>query len=497
MALTEEQLKAELESYFKKLAGVMPIGHYWLGIDPKSKPAGVQIYSGQLLSRSAYQKHWEFVSGGHRTVLKETEWQSMIEEQGFCSYFSDGDGSTTYRMPLVKSVHPKFVSALLEAGGYTEAGLPEISGKLEGLMVYSDLVTTGAFFNNGYTVYNYTGSQAGRVYRTGFNASSNSPIYGRSDTVQPEAISIIIGEYVIGTIAEIGEANAESLLASVSQLEAGKLDKTGGGVSGNLSVSGDLFVGGQINASISGTSENAVKASQDAQGRVIDETYSTKQENNTLEKNLRDLIQQELSKYLPLDGSSKMLNSLIAATGTTGGAIQIPYENIEIGTLPETNQYTAITFTDVLGTELGRILTFVNASGMGGIAMSHKNYKADTEWTSIAAFTRADGTDGYTVGGKDIVAVQDYNFALNKAYIRFTNGLLIHFGYVSSGSQAQTINFSPAFTSVSSYSCVCSNAKVGAEPNYNPGGARKSGSVYSYNTMTATSTGCYYIAIGY
>ena len=300
MALTEEQLKTELESYLKKLAGVMPIGHYWFGIDPKSKPAGVQIYSGQLLARSAYQKHWEFVSGGHRTVLSEAEWQSMVTEQGFCPYFSDGDGSTTYRMPLVKNVHPKFVAALVEAGDYTEAGLPNH----EHFIANTDSTSTYNSLSSSNTLVKTGGAGDSAAWLAGTSteasigktnlASVYDPIYGNSDTVQPEAISILIGEYVIGTIATIGEANAESLLASVTQLEAGKLDKTGGGVSGNLSVSGDLFVGGQINASISGTSENAVKASQDAQGRVIDETYATK---------------SEVSGYLPLSGG-KLTGSL-------------------------------------------------------------------------------------------------------------------------------------------------------------------------------------------
>lgn len=172
MALTEEQLKSDLEGYLRKLAGVMPVGHYWFGIDPKSKPAGVQLYSGQLLFRSAYQKHWEFVSGGHRTVLSEEEWQAMVDEQGFCPYFSYGNGSTTYRMPLVKGVHPKFVSALSEAGQYVQAGLPNITG--------------------------------------GVN----------SDTVQPPALTTLIGEYVVGSVTILGEADAESLLASVTMLES-------------------------------------------------------------------------------------------------------------------------------------------------------------------------------------------------------------------------------------------------------------------------------------
>ena len=217
MALTEEQLKTELESYLKKLAGVMPIGHYWFGVDPKSKPTGVQIYSGQLLARSAYQKHWEFVSSGHRTVLSESEWQSMVTEQGFCPYYSSGDGSTTYRMPLVKGVHPKFVAALAEAGQYVDAGLPNIKGTLTNDESLDGAGATGVFhrIQTGTTTIS-GGSANRRLYTDDFDASRSNPIYGNSDTVQPPAITFLLGEYVVGSVATVGEADAESLMEAIN-----------------------------------------------------------------------------------------------------------------------------------------------------------------------------------------------------------------------------------------------------------------------------------------
>jgi hypothetical protein len=217
MALTEEQLKTDLEGYLRKLAGVMPVGHYWFGIDPKSKPAGVQLYSGQLLFRSAYQKHWEFVSGGHRTVLSEKEWQAMVDEQGFCPYFSYGNGSTTYRMPLVQGVHPKFVSALAEAGQYVEAGLPNITGSLNTYARFGQ--GTGAIYTDGSGFNHQQTGSYGYSYAN-LDASRSSPVYGNSDTVQPPALTFLIGEYVVGSVATLGEADAESLLAGQTLLDS-------------------------------------------------------------------------------------------------------------------------------------------------------------------------------------------------------------------------------------------------------------------------------------
>lgn len=219
MALTEEQLKSDLEGYLRKLAGVMPVGHYWFGIDPKSKPAGVQLYSGQLLFRRAYQKHWEFVSGGHRTVLSEKEWQAMVDEQGFCPYFSYGDGSTTYRMPLVRGVHPKFVASLSEAGQYKEAGAPNIRASAGGVQGRNP-TASGSFSVTVGTVASWSGNTSG-LATYDFDASLSSPVYRDDiDTIQPPALTHLIGEYVVGSVATLGEADAESLLASVTTLES-------------------------------------------------------------------------------------------------------------------------------------------------------------------------------------------------------------------------------------------------------------------------------------
>lgn len=211
--------KSDLTSYLKKLAGVHAVGELWWHYDPKSKPAGVQLFSGQLLSREAYTDHWTLVFT-KRTVVTEEEWQAMVAKQGFCQFYSSGDGSTTYRFPLIKGVHPKFVAALAEAGQYVQAGLPNITGSSgNGIIEESKYDPTGAFYRG---VSNNTAIEGVDMFgsRLGFDASRSNPIYGNSDTVQPPAVSILIGEYVIGTITEIGEADAESLLASVTTLES-------------------------------------------------------------------------------------------------------------------------------------------------------------------------------------------------------------------------------------------------------------------------------------
>ena len=209
------------------------VGDMWFGVDPKSKPASVQAYSGQLLSRSAYPSHWAFVNGGNRTVISESQWQAQVSANGFCPYYSSGDGSTTYRMPSLKGVHPKFVAALAEAGGYTAAGLPNITGSIS--VNNSGAFSTGTQQSNNFTMTGVFGGSAlgGTAHNGGISnystalrainldASRSNSIYGASTTVQPPAVNIILGEYVVGAVAPLGEANATSLLASVTRLESG------------------------------------------------------------------------------------------------------------------------------------------------------------------------------------------------------------------------------------------------------------------------------------
>ena len=214
--------KTDLVAGLKKLAGVHAIGELWWHFDPNAKPAGVQLFAGQTLSRASYEAHWELVST-KRKVVSETDWQECKQEWGFCPYYSSGDGSTTYRMPLIKDIHPEFVEALSKAGDYLSAGLPNITGDtgLNQATAASMMAPIGAFYNNGVSgkrpIYASVGTYSNGI---AIDASLSNPIYGNSDTVQPPSLTFVLGEYVVGVIGEIGVSDKESLLASVTQLES-------------------------------------------------------------------------------------------------------------------------------------------------------------------------------------------------------------------------------------------------------------------------------------
>lgn len=222
-----------------------------------------------------------------------------------------------------------------------------------------------------------------------------------------------------------------------------KLSKFGGGITGSLTISGDLVVDGNINASISGTSENAIKASKDAQGNIIDEHYATKEELN--------------SKF---DKSGGEITGTITYSHTTPRFL-LKNNTIEKGVLPETDQFTDIDVMDKNGNRVGSITFTADNDGGGYVDLWHHNYNG-TNAGILRVGTSTDGSSVCTHNGKNIVRsinntnadmagnVSDmsaYKFGTSgNGYIRFTNGLQICWGYINTANGADvTVTYSVAF----------------------------------------------------
>lgn len=103
-----------------------------------------------------------------------------------------GDGATTFNLPNLIGRFPEGADS---AGGYKEAGLPNIEGTVRGLSTGKD---TGAFqqiregfiYGNSPQVSTNEGSYA-NTSNFVLKASSSSPIYGKSNTVQPPSALLI------------------------------------------------------------------------------------------------------------------------------------------------------------------------------------------------------------------------------------------------------------------------------------------------------------------
>lgn len=108
------------------------------------------------------------------------------------------------------------------------------------------------------------------------------------------------------------------LNTTVTNLESNKFDTSGGTISGDVVVDGDITVTGIINASISGTSENAVNAeyaNKDKDGNIITETYVPKTDifdNNIIKSSILpsyvdDVIEADNYDVLPTTGESSKI----------------------------------------------------------------------------------------------------------------------------------------------------------------------------------------------
>lgn len=120
------------------------------------------------------------------------------EQFGSENYFG-GDGIDTFAVP---DMTDKFMKGSTTAGTSEDAGLPNITGALTGTSTtYQDLFDSANFTNNSalYCTYDNINRQANSnvagYYTTlkgiSFSASRNNAIYGKSNTVTPNNISVL------------------------------------------------------------------------------------------------------------------------------------------------------------------------------------------------------------------------------------------------------------------------------------------------------------------
>lgn len=239
----------ELAQKLREIGTLKAVGDTWISFD-SNIPAGGVPFCGQTVSRALYSDLWAWAQSKGK-VKTETEWQELASAQGGnCQYYSDGDGSTTFRMPCVKSYF-KGVANPTDAGAYIAEGLPIPQAKLYLRADSSSMTTTGAtdkFGNDGNTLTNYTNSSGTDEYcldqdalalnqRGIFVENAASSIYQEdAEHVTPETFTVLVGVYAVGCIQTIGQADKESILSAIATLEATCV-KT---VNGESPSSGDI-----------------------------------------------------------------------------------------------------------------------------------------------------------------------------------------------------------------------------------------------------------------
>lgn len=224
----------------------LPLGHLftWPFSTP---PDGSIIVNGSTYSRTLYADLWSYISSKSDWVKTESEWQSIASANGgYCPYYSDGDGSTTFRVPKF-APYQQIALSSDSAGTYHEAGLPNTTGffsaTVPGDHGYSAQgVFSGAFRPAGslgpvkyrpggdvdpnYTIYGYD-----------FSLSKSSPIYSKSTTVQPESNEWIVCVVAYGRATNVGNVDVANVMSAVGTVQSNLtnyLPLTGGTLTGAL-----------------------------------------------------------------------------------------------------------------------------------------------------------------------------------------------------------------------------------------------------------------------
>ena len=209
--MEDQEFINQLAEKLSKLGTVRPLGFHYLH-PYGTVPADSIICNGATYSRALYKDFFDYITT-KGWVKTEAEWQEIAtRDNGFCPFYSSGDGSTNFRTP-------KFAP-------YHQAGLPNITG------VYSprnNLGATsstgkalGAFYNSNKVGSNFQiGSVSGdNSSQIGFDASRANAIYVASTTVQPESHEWIMCVVAYGVATNVGSVDIQNVMSAVNAVQA-------------------------------------------------------------------------------------------------------------------------------------------------------------------------------------------------------------------------------------------------------------------------------------
>ena len=180
------------------------------------------LWTGETLTnaKTLYPQFWKKLNqladdGAVPVVASEAEYEEKIEKYGQCASFYINTLDGHIRLPKIT----RFISSIeqLTEIGEVEAGLPNITGN-----VYVGDEGTGWPDESRDSI--EVGNPLSYVRKTKiFNASEYNELYGKSDTVQPQAVRLYLYLQVVNNVAEISELDvsviADQLNSAIVELE--------------------------------------------------------------------------------------------------------------------------------------------------------------------------------------------------------------------------------------------------------------------------------------
>ena len=218
--MEDQEFINQLAEKLSKLGTVRPLGFHYLH-PYGTVPADSIICNGATYSRALYKDFFDYITT-QGWVKTEAEWQEIANrDNGFCPFYSDGDGSTNFRTPKF-APFMQIAIAGSSAGKYHKAGLPNITGTFNASQLSDwNESASGALIAGG-GVPRPTPSSSPDDSQNGFSfdASKSNVIYGRSSTVQPESNEWVMCVVAYGIATNVGSVDMSDVLTAVAQVQA-------------------------------------------------------------------------------------------------------------------------------------------------------------------------------------------------------------------------------------------------------------------------------------
>lgn len=190
----------QLAEKLSKLGTVRPLGFHYLH-PYGTVPADSIICNGVTYSRALYKDFFDYITT-QGWVKTESEWQEIANrDNGFCPFYSSGDGSTNFRTPKF-APYQQIAIASDSIGKYHQAGLPNITGSVSVSGGENDLSRTSGTF----------------VSSDALTASS---------TVQPESHEWVMCVVAYSVATNVDSVDIQNVMSAVNAVQAKVEDKLG------------------------------------------------------------------------------------------------------------------------------------------------------------------------------------------------------------------------------------------------------------------------------
>ena len=218
--MEDQEFINQLAEKLSKLGTVRPLGFHYLH-PYGTVPADSIICNGATYSRALYKDFFDYITT-QGWVKTEAEWQEIAtRDNGFCPFYSSGDGSTNFRTPKF-APYQQIAMVVAKATTYHQAGLPNIKGTFNASQLTDGNDSASGALIVGGGVSRPTPASTSDESQNGFSfdASKSNVIYGRSSTVQPEAHEWVMCVVAYGVATNVGSVDMADVLTTVAQVQA-------------------------------------------------------------------------------------------------------------------------------------------------------------------------------------------------------------------------------------------------------------------------------------